>query len=77
MIVRGLRIACRNISVSLKDTGPRVAGSAERDALRRSSTPSDNGVLGTCDCVGAHRWENDEPIQGFFRNLQRGASKPM
>jgi hypothetical protein len=39
MIVRGLRIACRNISVSLKEAGPRVAGSAEKDALRRSSTP--------------------------------------
>ena len=38
-VVRGLRIACRNISVSLKDTGPRVAGSTEKDALRRSSTP--------------------------------------
>jgi hypothetical protein len=38
-IVRGLRIACRNISVSLKEAGPRVAGSAEKDALRRSSTP--------------------------------------
>ena len=50
-MVRGLRIACRNISVSLKDAGPRVAGSAEKDALRRSSTPGD-GVLGTCDCVG-------------------------
>jgi hypothetical protein len=50
-MVRGLRIACRNISVSLKDTGPRMAGSAEKDALRRSSTPSRIGVLGTCDCV--------------------------
>jgi hypothetical protein len=38
-MVRGLRIACRNISVSLKDTGPRVAGSTEKDAFRRSSTP--------------------------------------
>ena len=38
-MVRGLRIACRNISVSLKDTGPLMAGSTERDALRRSSTP--------------------------------------
>jgi hypothetical protein len=37
-MVRGLRIACRNISVSLKDAGPRVAGSTEKDALRRSST---------------------------------------
>jgi len=37
-LVRGLRIACRNISVSLKDAGPRVAGSTEKDALRRSST---------------------------------------
>jgi hypothetical protein len=51
-MVRGLRIACRNISVSLKDTGPRVTGSTEKDALRRSSTPLRNGVLGTCDCVG-------------------------
>jgi hypothetical protein len=38
-MVRGLRIACRNISVSLKDASPRVAGSTEKDALRRSSTP--------------------------------------
>jgi len=38
-IVRGLRIACRNISVSLKEAGPRMTGSAEKDALRRSSTP--------------------------------------
>jgi hypothetical protein len=38
-IVRVLRIACRNISVSFKDAGPRVTGSAEKDALRRSSTP--------------------------------------
>ena len=38
-MVRGLRIACRNISVSLKGTGPRVAGSTEKDAFRRSSTP--------------------------------------
>jgi hypothetical protein len=38
-IVRGLRITCRNISVSLKEAGPRAAGSAEKDALRRSSTP--------------------------------------
>ena len=75
-MVRGLRIACRNISVSLKDTGPRVTGSAEKDALRRSSTPC-TGVLGTCDCVGAVKWEKRLPIQGFFRNLQRGASKPM
>src|SRR5262245_64001412 len=37
-LVRGLRIACRNISVSLKDAGPRVAGSTEKDALRRGST---------------------------------------
>ena len=51
-MVRGLRIACRNISVSLKDASPRVTGSAEKDALRRSSTPCENGVLGTCDCVG-------------------------
>ena len=51
-MVRGLRIACRNISVSLKEAGPRVAGSAEKDALRRSSTPCETGVLGTCDCVG-------------------------
>jgi len=43
MIVRGLRIACRTISVSLKDAGPQVAGSAERDALRRSSTPRETG----------------------------------
>ena len=43
MMVRGLRIACRNISVSLKDTGPRVTGSTEKDALRRSSTPSETG----------------------------------
>ena len=50
-IVRGLRIACRNISVSLKEAGPRVTGSAEKDALHRSSTPR-GGVLGTCDCVG-------------------------
>jgi hypothetical protein len=42
-MVRGLRIACRNISVSLKDTGPRVAGSTEKDALRRSSTPWHGG----------------------------------
>ena len=41
--VRGLRIACRNISVSLKEAGPRVAGSAEKDALRRSSTPCETG----------------------------------
>ena len=77
MIVRVLRIACRTISVSLKDTGPRVAGSAEKDALRRSSTPYESGVLGTCDCVGALKWGKDPTIQGFFRNLQRGASKPM
>jgi len=76
-IVRVLRIACRTIFVSLKDTGPRVAGSAEKDALRRSSTPCDSGVLGTCDCVGALRWEKGPAIQGFFRNLQRGASRPM
>ena len=38
-MVRGLRIACRNISVSLKDAGPRVAGSTEKDAFRRSGTP--------------------------------------
>jgi len=38
-MVRGLRIACRNIPVSLKEADPRVAGSAEKDALRRSSTP--------------------------------------
>ncbi len=57
MIVRGLRIACRAISVSLKDAGPRVTGSTERDALRRSSTPASTlgGVLGTCDCVGPPR----------------------
>ena len=42
-MVRGLRIACRNISVSLKDAGPRVTGSTEKDALRRSSTPSETG----------------------------------
>jgi hypothetical protein len=42
-MVRGLRIACRNISVSLKDTGPRVTGSTEKDALRRSSTPCETG----------------------------------
>jgi len=42
-MMRGLRIACRNISVSLKDAGPRVAGSAEKDALRRSSTPNETG----------------------------------
>ena len=42
-MVRGLRIACRNISVSLKDAGPRVAGSTEKDALRRSSTPGKRG----------------------------------
>src|SRR5215472_16758566 len=66
-IVRVLRIACRNISVSLKDTGPRVAGSAEKDALRRSSTPGESGVLGTCDCVGALRWEKGPPIQDFFQ----------
>jgi len=76
-MVRGLRIACRNISVSLKDTGPLLAGSAEKDALRRSSTPCDNGVLGTCDCVGALKSEKGASIQGFFRNLQRAASKPM
>ena len=76
-MVRGLRIACRNISVSLKDTGPLMAGSTERDALRRSSTPCEYGVLGTCDCVGALRWEKGPAIQGFFRNLQRGASNPM
>ena len=29
-IVRGLRIACRNISVSLKEAGPRVAGSCRK-----------------------------------------------
>jgi hypothetical protein len=73
--VRGLRIACRNISVSLKDAGPLLAGSAERDALRRSSTPSDNGVLGTCDCVGPVKWEKRLLIQGLFRNLLRGARK--
>jgi hypothetical protein len=76
-MVRGLRIACRNISVSLKDTGPLIAGSTERDALRRSSTPCEYGVLGTCDCVGPVKWEKRLLIQGFFRNLQRGASKPM
>ena len=38
-MVRGLRIVCRNISVSLKDAGLRVAGSTEKDALRRSGTP--------------------------------------
>src|SRR6516225_2237561 len=70
-IVRVLRIACRTISVSLKDTGPRVAGSTEKDALRRSSTPGEYGVLGTCDCVGALKWENGPVIQGLFRNLQR------
>ena len=43
MMVRGLRIACRNISVSLKEAGPRLAGSAEKDALRRSSTPCETG----------------------------------
>ena len=43
MMVRGLRIACRNISVSLKEAGPRVAGSAEKDVLRRSSTPCETG----------------------------------
>ena len=43
-IVRGFRIACRTIAVSLKDAGPQLAGSAERDALRRSSTPG--GKLG-------------------------------
>ena len=42
-MVRGLRIACRNISVSPKEAGPRLAGSAEKDALRRSSTPSETG----------------------------------
>ena len=42
-MVRGLRIACRNISVSLKDTGPRVTGSTEKDALRRGSTPCETG----------------------------------
>ena len=73
-IVRVLRIACRIISVSLKDAGPRVAGSAEKDALRRSSTPCESGVLGTCDCVGAHRWEKATTIQGLFPNLQDAAS---
>jgi hypothetical protein len=43
MMVRGLRIACLNISVSLKDTGPLVTGSTEKDALRRSSTPCERG----------------------------------
>jgi hypothetical protein len=43
MMVRGLRIACRNISVSLKDADPWVAGSAEKDALRRSGTPMRTG----------------------------------
>ena len=43
-MVRGLRIVCRNISVSLKDAGPRVADSTEKDALRRSSTPSETGL---------------------------------
>jgi hypothetical protein len=42
-MVRGLRIACRNISFSLKEAGPRVAGSAEKDALRRSGTPRELG----------------------------------
>jgi hypothetical protein len=42
-MVRGLRIACRNISVSLKEAGPRMAGLAEKDALRRSSTPCETG----------------------------------
>ena len=61
----------------LRTPAPWVAGSAERDALRRSSTPCEYGVLGTCDCVGPVKWEKRLPIQGFFRNLQRGASRPM
>ena len=67
-IVRGLRVACRNISVSLKDAGPWVAGSTEKAALRRSGTHW-YGVLGTCDCVDPRNSKKPQPIQERFRAI--------